>query len=393
MAIETMQSGGVNIHLWIPKTEIEGPALQQIERTSRLPWAAHVAVMPDCHAGKGATVGTVVALRGAVCPAAVGVDIGCGMMAVKTNLNARKVQKRLPRLRSFIEEVIPVGFRSHQGTSHLEMPAIKDKVEALFDEYPSLDFWVRSDKLRAMEQCGSLGGGNHFIELSLDTERNVWMMLHSGSRYIGKQLADVHIARAKELAHNADLPDSALSVFLAGTPEMEAYRKDLYWCQRYAHLNREVMFELYRRALLHFWSGLECEELIECHHNYMAEETHFGENLFVIRKGAIRAAQGEMGIIPGSMGTKSYIVRGLGNAESLNSAPHGAGRKMSRSQAKKKFTLADLKAQTNGVECRKDRKVIDECPGAYKKIEKTLFYSRDLVEIVAELKQILSVKG
>jgi tRNA-splicing ligase RtcB len=239
---------------------------------------------------------------------------------------------------------------------------------------------VRALASKAARQLGSLGGGNHFIELCLDTEDRVWLMLHSGSRNIGQELAEIHMAKARALAHNAALGgrDRDLAVFLAGTPEMDAYRRDLYWAQEYARLNRALMLALYQRVL---------------HHNYVAEEMHFGESLFVTRKGAIRAGRGDLGIIPGSMGTKSYIVRGLGNPESFESASHGAGRRLCRGKAKAKFTIEDLCEQTAGVECRKDAGVLDEIPGAYKSIDKVMQNQQDLVEIVAELKQVLCVKG
>jgi tRNA-splicing ligase RtcB len=246
---------------------------------------------------------------------------------------------------------------------------------------------------KAWRQMGTLGGGNHFIELCVDSEGAVWMMLHSGSRNIGKELAEIHISIARKLAHNEELPHRDLAVFLAGTDEMTAYRHDLFWAQEYALLNREVMLALYRNVLRAFWPGVQFEWPIMCHHNYVAEEVHYGEAVLVTRKGAIRAGAGDLGIIPGSMGTKSYIVRGRGNPESFESASHGAGRRMSRGQAKKRFTRADLAEQTAGVECRKDLGVLDEIPGAYKSIDEVMASQRDLVEVVAELKQVLCVKG
>ena len=246
---------------------------------------------------------------------------------------------------------------------------------------------------RAVQQLGTLGGGNHFIELCLDTSDHVWMMLHSGSRGIGNKLATFHIAKAKSLAHNQELPDPDLAVFLMGTPEMAAYRHDLYWAQDYAAHNRAVMLALYKRALRQFFKHVAFETVIACHHNYVAEEVHFGEHVLVTRKGAIRAGLGEMGLIPGSMGTKSYVVRGLGNPDSFESASHGAGRKMSRGQARRTFTTTDLEALTQGVECRKDAAVLDEIPSAYKDIEVVMANQADLVEVVAQLKGILCVKG
>src|SRR5262249_33075015 len=248
---------------------------------------------------------------------------------------------------------------------------------------------VQRNATKAARQLGTLGGGNHFIELCLDTVGRVWLMLHSGSRNVGKELAEIHMARARRLEHNQALRDRDLAVFLAGTPEMDAYRRDLYWAQEYARVNRAIMLALYQDVLRGFWPGIAFEDAVYCHHNYVAEETHFGELLFVTRKGAIRAGVGEMGIIPGSMGTKSYIVRGRGNPQAFESASHGAGRRMSRGKAKAKFTVEDLRAQTAGVECRKDAGVLDEIPGAYKKIDDVMAAQEDLVEIVAELKQVL----
>ncbi|HNJ06304.1 MAG TPA: RtcB family protein, partial [Leptospiraceae bacterium] len=269
-----------------------------------------------------------------------------------------------------------------------------DKREArLFREFKELHSGVHGLEAKALKQAGTLGGGNHFIELCLDTDENVWLLLHSGSRNIGKTLAEIHISRAKKLAHNQSLPDPDLAAFLAGTPEMEDYRRDLYWAQRYALLNRETMFSLLKTGLEQFFPDVRYSDPIMCHHNYVAEEVHFGEKVFVTRKGAIRAGKGDMGIIPGSMGTRSYIVRGLGNADSFESASHGAGRRMSRAQARRQFSERDLADQTRGVECRKDGGVIDEIPGAYKDIDRVMENQRDLVEIVHELKQILCVKG
>lgn len=244
-----------------------------------------------------------------------------------------------------------------------------------------------------MHQLGTLGGGNHFLELCLDTEDNVWLMLHSGSRNIGKELAEIHITKAKVLAHNRDLPDKDLAVFLSGTPEMAAYRKDLNWSGKYATANRQVMLQLFSDALKRFFPQIMFEEPILAHHNYVSEETHFGEEVYITRKGAINAEKGRLGIIPGSMNTGSYIVRGLGNPESFNSASHGAGRRMSRSKAKKMFTMEDVEKQLKGVESRRDQGIIDELPLAYKDIKAVMENQKDLVEIVASLHQVLCVKG
>jgi tRNA-splicing ligase RtcB (3'-phosphate/5'-hydroxy nucleic acid ligase) len=385
--METLKGKQVPIKLWARVTEVESAALTQLKNIAALPWCfSHVAVMPDVHLGKGATVGSVVAMKGAIAPAAVGVDIGCGMAAQLTSLTSHDLPDDLGELRAAVEEEIPVGFSMHADAG-LSYDA------ALFDEFGALTEAVQSLEGRARKQLGSLGGGNHFIELCLDTEDRVWLMLHSGSRNIGKELAEIHIRKAKKLLHNQLLPDRELSVFLAGTKEMTEYRRDLFWAQRYAALNRQVMLELYRAVLSRFIPKTTYEEAIHCHHNYVAEEVHFGEEVLVTRKGAIRAGAGELGIIPGSMGTRSYIVRGRGNTESFESASHGAGRKMSRSAAKKKFTVRDLREQTAGVECRKDHGVLDEIPGAYKRIDKVMEQQRDLVAIVAELKQVMCIKG
>jgi len=386
MVIDTLKGSVVDARLWTKVTDVESGALTQLRNIASLPWVRHVAVMPDVHWGKGATVGSVIAMRGAVSPAAVGVDIGCGMAAVKTNLTASDLPESLKEIRHQIESDVPVGFNSHvSNTGAQDNP--------LFKEFLSLDARVQNRLGKAVSQIGTLGGGNHFIELCLDTAQSVWLMLHSGSRNIGKELAEIHIATAKELAHNVKLPDRDLAVFLAGTPEMTAYRRDLYWAQRYAFENRKAMLRLVFGGLRRFFPQMQTEAPILCHHNYVAEEEHFGEQLFVTRKGAINAAVGQLGIIPGSMGTKSYIVRGKGNPEALCSASHGAGRRMSRGQAKRTFTLADMEEQTKGVECRKDAGVIDEIPASYKDIDQVMANQSDLVEVVAELKQVLCVKG
>jgi tRNA-splicing ligase RtcB (3'-phosphate/5'-hydroxy nucleic acid ligase) len=349
--------------------------------------------MPDVHFGKGATVGSVIGMRGAVSPAAVGVDIGCGMGAIRTSLVAADLPESLRSIRSDLEDAIPVGFDAHDELVKPQDPGLKAEVKELLAGFDELDPAVEDLSGRAAKQLGSLGGGNHFIELCLDTEERVWLMLHSGSRNIGKSLAEVHMARAKKLKHNGALTDPDLAVFLAGTEEMTAYRRDLEWAQRYAMINRRLMFDLYMQVIRRHFPRARFDEPVLCHHNYVAEETHHGEALLVTRKGAISARAGQLGVIPGSMGTRSYVVRGLGNPESLHSASHGAGRKMSRGEAKRRFSVKDLAQQTAGVECRKDGGVLDEIPGAYKPIEQVMEYQKDLVEVVAELKQVLCVKG
>jgi tRNA-splicing ligase RtcB len=388
MAISVLRGQSVPIHLWSPIHDVESGALDQLKRIAALPWVfKHVAVMPDVHLGKGATVGSVIAMKDAVAPAAVGVDIGCGMAALKTNLTANDLPDSLRPLRSAFEAAVPVGFSQHRDATKFA-----EKL-SLWKTFDDLAPEVQDLKSKALKQCGSLGGGNHFIELCLDQSGGVWLMLHSGSRNIGKTLAEIHIAKARKLLHNQSLPDRDLAVFLKGTPEMNAYRHDLFWAQSYAFANREAMLALLKDVLVDFFPAIAFEAPILCHHNYVSEEVHFGEDVLVTRKGAIRAGRGEWGIIPGSMGTRSYIVQGLGNPESFESASHGAGRRMSRTQAKKKLNLRDLEAQTLGVECRKDGGVLDEAPAAYKDIDQVIAHQADLVEVKYQLKQVLCVKG
>ncbi|MER7910708.1 RtcB family protein [Streptomyces sp. NPDC096068] len=387
----------VPIRMWADPSTVEGGAMQQLRNVATLPWIKGLAVMPDVHYGKGATVGSVIAMQGAVCPAAVGVDIGCGMSAVKTSLTANDLPGDLSRLRSKIEQAIPVGRGLHRE-------AVDPKRLYQFPTAGWDDFWSRFDGVadavkfrreRAGQQMGTLGSGNHFVEFCTDTSGAVWLMLHSGSRNIGKELAEYHIGEAQKLPHNQGLVDRDLAVFVADTPQMAAYRHDLFWAQEYAKYNRAIMMALFQEVVRREFrkARVTFEPVISCHHNYVAEERYEGMDLLVTRKGAIRAGSGEFGIIPGSMGTGSYIVKGLGNVASFNSASHGAGRKMSRSAAKRRFTTRDLEDQTRGVECRKDSGVVDEIPGAYKPIEKVIDQQRDLVEVVAKLKQVICVKG
>jgi len=385
----------VPIRTWAPPHTIEPEALQQLKNIASLPWVAHhVAVMPDVHLGKGATVGSVIAMSGAVAPAAVGVDIGCGMAAVRTSLLGRQLPDNLRKVREAIEERVPVGFAAHDAPVWSEAEdATRAEVAGLLARFEGLTPAVKRLLGRAESQLGTLGGGNHFIEICLDTEDRVWILLHSGSRHIGNALAEHHMGVARRAFEGKDLPDPDLAVFLAGTPPFEAYRRDLAWAQEYARLNRELMLARVQDALRAKWSRITFDTKISCHHNYVAEECHFGEQLLVTRKGAIRAGAGEMGIIPGSMGSRSYIVRGKGNPLSFESASHGAGRRMSRNRARKTYTVKDLEQQTRGVECRKDRGVLDELPKAYKDIDKVMAEQEDLVEIVATLKQVVCVKG
>lgn len=353
----------------------------------------HVALMPDVHLGKGALVGSVIATQDAVIPAAVGVDIGCGMCAVQTPFVANQLDdKKLKRIRKELEAAIPVGFNEN-----------KDVEKSVYNwqgwqQFKELHSGVQHLEGKALRQMGSLGGGNHFIEVCLDTQDQVWLMLHSGSRNIGNMLAQNHIGTAKELAKLAQikLPDPDLAYFVAGTSEFANYWRDLQWAQEYARFNREVMMQRFQRIVeQHVAGGKPTKPLlaVNCHHNYAEQEVHFDQSVYVTRKGAVRARQEDYGIIPGSMGAKSFIVKGKGNPDSYCSCSHGAGRLMSRSKAKKQFTLDDLLQQTQGVECRKDTGILDEIPGAYKPIEEVMASQSDLVEIVATLKQVVCVKG
>ncbi|MEV6956775.1 RtcB family protein [Streptomyces sp. NPDC051183] len=387
----------VPIRMWTDPASVDEGAMRQLHNTAGLPWIKGLAVMPDVHYGKGATVGSVIAMKDAVCPAAVGVDIGCGMSAVRTSLTANDLPGDLSGLRSKIERAIPVGAGMHReavdpgrlyGFSENGFGGLWERFDYVADA-------VKFRRDRAMRQMGTLGSGNHFIELSTDMSGAVWLMLHSGSRGIGNGLADFHINVARGLSHNQGLVDRDLAVFLAATPEMQDYRNDLFWAQEYAKYNRAVMMSLLKEVIRREFrkAKVSFDHEISCHHNYVAEERYDGMDLLVTRKGAIRAGSGDFGIIPGSMGTGSYIVKGLGNEKSFNSASHGAGRKMSRTAAKRKFSAHDLAEQTKGVECRKDSGVVDEIPGAYKSIEQVIDQQTDLVEVVAKLKAVVCVKG
>jgi len=381
--------------MWAQEYDVDAKALQQLRNIAALPWVHGVRVMPDVHLGKGATVGSVIAMYQAVSPAAVGVDIGCGMEGVLTSLTAADLPDDLSAIRSRIEAAVPVGFRAHEDPVGVRRLGLDPRPwDRLWGGFTRLHDGVQDRERKAKQQMGSLGGGNHFIEVCLDDEDRVWLMLHSGSRNIGKELAERHMRIARELPHNADLPDRDLAVFLSGTPEMDAYRRDLTWAQEYAARNRAVMLALVMQAVREsFEVDVRFEQPISCHHNYVAEEHFDGLDLLVTRKGAIRAGRGDLGLIPGSMGTSSYVVRGLGSERSFYSASHGAGRRMSRNEAKRRYTVDDLVAQTAGVESRKDAGVVDEIPAAYKDIDSVIAAQSDLVEVVAHLKQVICVKG
>ncbi|WP_422390142.1 RtcB family protein [Arthrobacter sp. N1] len=381
--------------MWAPEHEVEPAALQQLCNIAALEYVHGLRVMPDVHLGKGATVGSVIAMESAISPSAVGVDIGCGVSAVRTSLTAADLPEDLKPLRLAVEATIPVGFRGHDERLNLKRLGVTAGLDAFWGRFKDLHGGVQKLESRAHSQLGSLGGGNHFLEITLDSEDRVWLTLHSGSRNIGKELAERHISIAKTLPQNQDLPDRDLAVFLKGSPEMAAYRRDLDWAQEFAMRSRKIMMELFKGTLR---SSLPTADItfdneISCHHNYVAEEEIDGRQMLVTRKGAIRAGSGEMGLIPGSMGTGSYIVRGLGNPASFQSASHGAGRRMSRTKAKATYTVEDLIEQTHGVESRKDSGIVDEIPGAYKDLSKVIAAQSDLVDVVQHLRTILCVKG
>ncbi|MET0679565.1 MAG: RtcB family protein [Burkholderiales bacterium] len=394
---KTIEQGGVPVHVWTD--DVEAEALKQLLNVARLPFVfRHVAAMPDVHTGIGATVGAVIPTKGAIIPAAVGVDIGCGMSAVRLSLTAADLPDRLGRVRGAIEAAVPVGFDQHDARDalgHAAKPFAR-ALHRIADKHPQLAKMQKSFDETWVRQLGTLGGGNHFIEVCLDEEARVWVMLHSGSRGIGNAIGRYFIERAREhcLKRDVRLPDRDLAWFDEGTPLFNDYVEAVGWAQDYAAANRREMTGLVLEALARVLPPFAATaEAINCHHNSVERERHFGESVLVTRKGAIRAGQGELGIIPGSMGAKSYIVRGRGDADSFSSCSHGAGRRMSRTEAKRRFSRADLERETAGVECRKDAGVIDEIPGAYKSIDEVMANQTDLVEVVHTLKQVVCVKG
>lgn len=392
--------------MWAHERDVEPQALDQLRNIAALPWVHGLRVMPDVHLGKGATVGSVIAMKDAVSPNAVGVDIGCGMAAVRTSLTASDLPDDLGALRAAIEAAVPVGFNSHEDVVDLSRLAARNvdmtqvaryakTYDSFWDRFAAVPEKLAGLETRARRQAGTLGGGNHFIEVCLDESDRVWLQLHSGSRNIGKELAEFHVSIAKDLEHNLDLPDRDLAVFLTATPQMDAYLRDLRWAQEYAARSRETMLALVVDTVRQYFCDrtVTLEDTINCHHNYVAVESIDGTDLIVTRKGAIRAGAGDRGLIPGSMGTGSFVVLGLGNPASYQSASHGAGRRMSRNAAKRAFTVDDLAAQTLGVECRKDSGVIDEIPGAYKNLEDVIAAQVDLVDVEARLRTLVCVKG
>lgn len=381
---------------WLDPATIEPEALQQLHNISEMPFVcSHVAVMPDCHLGKGATVGSVIATDKAIIPAAVGVDIGCGMIAVKTKFFAKDLPDDLEKLRTSIERGIPlgpgIGNKNITNTAEKRIVALRNKSEV---DYSKIDpHWTNA--------LGTLGGGNHFIEISLDENDQVWAVLHSGSRGIGNKIACKHIKVAQGLCEEMfiALKDPDLAYLPAETPAFNEYIRDLHWAQDFALANREEMMDRVMKDLSYAFyreDGHQAEielERINCHHNFTQQENHFGRNVWITRKGAIQMRQKQLGIIPGSMGTRSYIVSGKQNDLAFHSAPHGAGRRFSRNEARKRFTMEDFEKQMQGIVCRHSEALIDELPTAYKDIDQVMENSKDLVEIVHVLKQILSVKG
>jgi tRNA-splicing ligase RtcB (3'-phosphate/5'-hydroxy nucleic acid ligase) len=398
---QEIHGGRVPVKVWT--ADLEPEARRQLENVARLPIIhGHVAAMPDVHAGIGATVGCVIPTKGAIIPAAVSVDIGCGVNAVQLSLTAKDLPLSLGRIRGAIESAVPVGFdmhgaaKGHGARRDDKAREMKQGLDRIVESNPKLASMQKDFRETWVRQLGTLGGGNHFIEICLDEEQNAWVMLHSGSRGIGNAIGRYFIERARREMERRDmkLPDRDLAWLAEGTPAFDEYVEAVHWAQDYAVENRREMMEAILAALrAHLPPFRVVGEAISCHHNYVARERHFGEDLLVTRKGAIRAGDGELGVIPGSMGARSFIVRGKGNPESLCSCAHGAGRRMSRSEAKRRFSLADLERQTAGVECRKDAGVIDEIPGAYKDVDEVMANQADLVDIVHTLRQVVCVKG
>ncbi len=403
---QLIESGcGVPIKAWTRRVPLESEAKQQLRNVASLSivykW---VAAMPDVHWGIGATIGSVIPTKGAIIPAAVGVDIGCGMMAVQTTLNARDLPDSLRKIRSTIEQAVPHG-RTNNGQKndrgawwnipehHLkEWRRLQPTYAEILAKHPKLN------RGNDVNHLGTLGTGNHFIEVCVDTQESVWLMLHSGSRGVGNRIGTYFIELAKRDMRKwmRNLPDVNLSYLKEGTESFDDYVQAVGWAQDFAMTNRRLMLDNLGQAIRESGEIPPFEtthEVVNCHHNYVTVESHYGQEVWVTRKGAVRARTGDLGIIPGSMGAHSYIVRGKGNPESFHSCSHGAGRAMSRGEAKRQFTLADHEQATNGVECRKDKDVIDETPGAYKSIDAVMRAQEDLVEIMHTLRQVVCVKG
>ena len=386
---------GPNVLSWLPEEQIEDAARQQIANLAGMPFIfRHVGVMPDCHFGLGATVGSVIPTNRAIIPAAVGVDIGCGMIAAKTPLTRNDLPDDLSDIRKAIEHQIPLSAGHYNRSIKKTARPRIEQLEAKAAELERLD---RYDNIARnwRKQLGSLGSGNHFIEIVLDEDGSVWAFLHSGSRGIGNRLATHHVGIAKKLMEKwyITLPDPDLAYLVQDTPEFDDYLADLDWAQEFALLNREEMMERIIKILQHRCGDFTELERIQCHHNFTKREHHFGQNILVSRKGAIEAKAGQLGLIPGSMGTRSYVVRGKGSPASFNTAPHGAGRRMSRGQARKTFTMDDFDRDLAGIEVNRSPAFLDELPGAYKDVDLVMEQSSDLVEILHTFRQIVNVKG
>lgn len=404
MDFEIISGGRLPIKAWTRGVQVEDAACQQLVNLANMPFIhKHIAAMPDVHWGMGATVGSVIATKGAIIPAAVGVDIGCGMAAQRTTLTASDLPDNLHALRSAIEARIPHG-RTNNGAegdrgawgearTFPSLIALLPELNSIVTKHPKLE---RASK-RAAIHAGTLGTGNHFVEICLDEAQRVWIMLHSGSRGIGNAIGQYFIEQAKEDMRRwfISLPDMDLAYIPQGSALFGDYFEAVHWAQRYARTNRDLMMTAAIEALRESVpKAFDCDqEAVNCHHNYVSWERHYGDNVMVTRKGAVDAHEGVIGIIPGSMGAKSFIVRGKGNREAFCSCSHGAGRAMSRTEARKRFTLEDHAAATAGVECRKDEEVLDETPAAYKSIDAVMAAQTDLVDIVHTLKQVVCVKG
>ena len=395
--LNTITKGKVPVKIFTD--DIEPSAYQQLLNMSQMPFIhSHIAAMPDVHCGIGATVGSVIPTKGAIIPAAVGVDIGCGMNAIRLSIKADQLPDNLRGLRSAIERDVPVGFNMHKydAVPDSTVRALSHGLSSIWEKHPKLKNKQKQPYQTWIRQLATLGGGNHFIELCLDENDDVWVMLHSGSRGVGNAIGRyfIELARRDMEKIQMNLPDRDLAYFKEGTSHFNDYIEAVGWAQDYAMTNRREMMKLVLNVLKKRLPNFKVtKEAINCHHNYVSEEHHFGEQVFVTRKGAIRAGEGEYGIIPGSMGAKSFIVKGKGNPSSFCSCSHGAGRVMSRSKAKRLFTERDLAAQTAGVECNIDKSVIDEIPAAYKDIDKVMANQTDLVDVVHTLKQVVCIKG
>ena len=379
--------------------DIDQDSIEQLTKMAQLQFIhSHIAVMPDVHVGKGATVGSVIPTKHAIIPAAVGVDIGCGMNAIRLNLKSSQLPDNLSSLRHAIERKVPVGFDLHKQVKAKAstLTPLDKRLQPIISKHPGLVRMLRKFDMTWQKQLGTLGDGNHFIELCLDENQDVWIMLHSGSRGLGNVIGTYFIELAKKEAQHrfGHVPDKDLSYFAEGSTSFDDYVEAVEWAQAYAYENRREMMRLILEAIRPLLPSFQLtKEAINCHHNYVSQEQHGGENLLITRKGAIRAGKDELGIIPGSMGARSYIVRGKGHPDSFCSCSHGAGRKMSRNKAKHLFNQQDLIQQTQGIECRKDAGVIDEIPAAYKDIDQVMAHQSDLIEVVHTLKQVLCIKG